>query len=221
MPDRRTIHCTALLLAASLWAGSAAAQVTRCSDPVTGKITYTDGDCAAGQARKEVAPRQSPEDIQRERDQAQEAMRLKQERRALEAAQAVPAPVEKPRQDADRQRPPDPAQSAECAQARQALKAARARDPSLYDTNTRQFSCRGEVLSLTPREHAVMELLIRVPGKTVSKKEMSDKLSTLDETITASALEIYIVRLRKKLENTGAQIVTLRGLGYMLTHVAA
>ena len=90
-----------------------------------------------------------------------------------------------------------------------------------YDTNTRQFSCRGEVLSLTPREHAVMELLIRVPGKTVSKKEMSDKLSTLDETITASALEIYIVRLRKKLENTGAQIVTLRGLGYMLTHVAA
>ena len=66
-----------------------------------------------------------------------------------------------------------------------------------------------------------MELLIRVPGKTVSKKEMSDKLSTLDETITASALEIYIVRLRKKLENTGAQIVTLRGLGYMLTHVAA
>ena len=39
--------------------------------------------------------------------------------------------------------------------------------------------------------------------------------------ITASALEIYIVRLRKKLENTGAQIVTLRGLGYMLTHVAA
>ena len=75
MPDRRTIHCTALLLAASLWAGSAAAQVTRCSDPVTGKITYTDGDCAAGQARKEVAPRQSPEDIQRERDQAQRQQR--------------------------------------------------------------------------------------------------------------------------------------------------
>ena len=90
-----------------------------------------------------------------------------------------------------------------------------------YDTNTRQFSCRGEVLSLTPREHAVMEILIRVPGKTVSKQEMSDKLSTLDETLTASALEIYIARLRKKLENTGAQIVTLRGLGYMLTYVAA
>lgn len=159
MPDRRTIHCTALLLAASLWAGSAAAQVTRCSDPVTGKITYTDGDCAAGQARKEVAPRQSPEDIQRERDQAQEAMRLKQERRALEAAQAVPAPVEKPRQDADRQHPPDPAQSAECAQARQALKAARARDPSLYDTNTRIYNAQRneELACLTPEENARLQ----------------------------------------------------------------
>ena len=91
----------------------------------------------------------------------------------------------------------------------------------LYDTNTRQFSCRGEPLSLTPREHAVMELLIRIPGKTVSKKELSDQMSTLDENLTANALEIYIVRLRKKLENTGAQIVTLRGLGYMLTYVAA
>ena len=46
-------------------------------------------------------------------------------------------------------------------------------------------------------------------------------MSTLDENLTANALEIYIVRLRKKLENTGAQIVTLRGLGYMLTYVAA
>ena len=91
----------------------------------------------------------------------------------------------------------------------------------LYDTNTRQFSCRREPLSLTPREHAVMELLIRIPGKTVSKKELSDQMSTLDENLTANALEIYIVRLRKKLENTGAQIVTLRGLGYMLTYVAA
>ena len=90
----------------------------------------------------------------------------------------------------------------------------------LYDTNTRQFSCRGEPLPLTPREHAVMELLIRIPGKTVSKKELSDQMSTLDENLTANALEIYIVRLRKKLENTGAQIVTLRGLGYMLTYVA-
>ena len=90
----------------------------------------------------------------------------------------------------------------------------------LFDTNTRQFSCAVTVLSLPPREHAVLEMLIRVPGKTVSKKELADKLSTLDELVTANALEIYIVRLRKKLEGSDAQIITLRGLGYMLTHVA-
>ena len=90
-----------------------------------------------------------------------------------------------------------------------------------FDTNSRQFSSHDKILQLTPREHAVLELLIRIPGKTVSKKELAESLSTLDEIVTANALEIYIVRLRKKLENTGAQIITLRGLGYMLTYVAA
>lgn len=159
MPARFFAPNAALLLAACLWAGSAAAQVMRCSDPATGKITYTDGDCAAGQARKEVAPRQTTEDIQRERDQAQEALRLKRERRALEAAQASPAPVDRPRQDADTQRAPDPAQSAECAQARQSLKAALARDPSLYDTNTHIHSAQRneELACLTPVEIARLQ----------------------------------------------------------------
>lgn len=90
----------------------------------------------------------------------------------------------------------------------------------LFDTNSRQFTCSGSPLQLTPREHAVLELLIRIPGKTVSKKELADSLSTLDDLVSANALEIYIVRLRKKLENSGAQIITLRGLGYMLSYVA-
>ena len=159
MPAPSITHCTALLMAASLWAGSAAAQVMRCSDPVTGKITYTDGDCAAGQTRKEVAPRQTPEDIQRERDQAQEALRLRQERRALDAIQAGPAPIDRPRQDTDKHHASDPAQSAECAQARQTLKAALARDPSLYDTNTRIYSAQRneELACLTPAENARLQ----------------------------------------------------------------
>ena len=89
-----------------------------------------------------------------------------------------------------------------------------------YNTNSKQFTCDDTPLSLTPREHAVLEMLMRVPGKTVSKKELADNLSTLDELVTANALEIYIVRLRKKLENTGTQIITLRGLGYMLTPIS-
>lgn len=90
-----------------------------------------------------------------------------------------------------------------------------------YDSNSRQFSSNGAVLALTPREHAVLEALMRQCGKTVSKKNLADNLFTLEDMVSAKALEIYIVRLRKKLEQTGAQIITLRGLGYMLSYVAA
>jgi len=89
-----------------------------------------------------------------------------------------------------------------------------------YDTNSKQFSCAGAVLALTPREHAVLEALIRFSGKTVAKKDLVDSLFTLEDTVSVKALEIYIVRLRKKIENSGAKIITLRGLGYMLTYVA-
>jgi len=89
-----------------------------------------------------------------------------------------------------------------------------------YDSNSKQFSSHGKDLNLTPREHAVMEALMRQKGKTVSKKKLADGLFTLNDTVTPKAIEIYIVRLRKKIENSGAQIITLRGLGYMLTHVA-
>jgi two-component system response regulator TctD len=86
-----------------------------------------------------------------------------------------------------------------------------------YDSNAKIFSCRESALNLTPREHAVLELLIRQPGKTVSKTDLADSLFTLNDSVSPKALEIYIVRLRKKIEHCGAQIVTLRGLGYMLT----
>lgn len=90
-----------------------------------------------------------------------------------------------------------------------------------YDSNSKQFSSNGAPLALTPREFAVLEALMRQCGKTVSKKTLADNLFTLDDMVSAKALEIYIVRLRKKLEQTGAQIITLRGLGYMLSYVAA
>ena len=89
-----------------------------------------------------------------------------------------------------------------------------------YDSNSRIFSNRGAPLNLTPREHAVLEALIRQTGKTVSKKTLADNLCTLDDMVSAKALEIYVLRLRKKIEHSGAQIITLRGLGYMLSYVA-
>jgi two-component system response regulator TctD len=69
---------------------------------------------------------------------------------------------------------------------------------------------------LTPREHAVLELLMVKSGKTVSKRSLAESLFSMDEDVNPEAIEIYIHRVRKKLEAGDAVIVTLRGLGYLL-----
>lgn len=85
-----------------------------------------------------------------------------------------------------------------------------------YDTNSRVFTLQGAPLALTPREHAVLELLMMRAGKTVGKRALAESLFSLDESVNPEAIEIYIHRLRKKLEPGDAVIVTLRGLGYLL-----
>ncbi len=72
----------------------------------------------------------------------------------------------------------------------------------------------GQPLSLPAREYAVLAELLSPPGRTVSKKDLSDKLSDLHETLADNALEAFISRLRKKLSGSGTSIRTLRGLGY-------
>ena len=85
-----------------------------------------------------------------------------------------------------------------------------------YDSNSRTFSVRGWPLSLTPREHAVLEVLMTRGGKTVGKQALADSLSTIDNDVAPQAIEVYIHRLRKKLEPSDASIINLRGLGYLL-----
>ena len=89
-----------------------------------------------------------------------------------------------------------------------------------FDTNTRIFAVDGAPLALTPREHAVLEALVMNLGKTVSKPALANTLFTLDEDTSSDAIEIYVHRLRKKMEGCGAAIVTLRGLGYLLRDAA-
>ena len=75
-------------------------------------------------------------------------------------------------------------------------------------------------LALPAREFEVLWELMTPPGRTVSKRDLSDKLSTFDEALGDNALEAFISRLRKKLSNSGATIRTLRGLGYLLEEQA-
>jgi DNA-binding response OmpR family regulator len=69
---------------------------------------------------------------------------------------------------------------------------------------------------LPAREFEVLRELMTPPGRVVSKRLLSEKLSNFDEALGDNALEAFISRLRKKLAGTGATIRTLRGLGYLV-----
>jgi len=84
------------------------------------------------------------------------------------------------------------------------------------DRKAQRVFLNGDPLDLPAREFEVLWELITPPGRVVSKKTLSDKLSGFDESLGANALEAFISRLRKKLAGSGAGIRTLRGLGYVL-----
>ena len=90
-----------------------------------------------------------------------------------------------------------------------------------YNANTREFEIASQPLSLTPRERAVLEMLVLKGGAVVSKHALAQGLFTLDDSASTDAIEIYVYRLRKKLEPSSAKIMTLRGLGYLIRQAEA
>ena len=84
------------------------------------------------------------------------------------------------------------------------------------DRRARRLGRAGQPMDLPAREFEVLWELMTPVGRVVSKRELSDKLSELDEALGDNALEAFISRLRKKLQGSGAHIRTLRGLGYVL-----
>ena len=89
----------------------------------------------------------------------------------------------------------------------------------LYDLDTRRFTLADGLLTLTSREQAVLEAMIARPGRVMSKEQLAAQVFGLDEEASSDAIEIYVHRLRKKLEGGGVKIVTFRGLGYLLEAV--
>jgi len=61
--------------------------------------------------------------------------------------------------------------------------------------------------------------MIARPGRVMSKEQLAAQVFGLDEDASNDAIEIYVHRLRKKLEGGGVRIVTFRGLGYLLEAV--
>lgn len=74
----------------------------------------------------------------------------------------------------------------------------------------------GELLELTPRERAVLSVLIRNKGSLVSKEKIASRVFSMNDEATSRSIETYIHRLRRKLARQDIQINTVRGLGYRL-----
>ena len=90
-----------------------------------------------------------------------------------------------------------------------------------FDLTGRVAMLNGERLELSAREVGLLEVLLQRAGRLVSKDQLVDHLCQWGDEVSANAIEVYVHRLRKKLEPGQVVIATVRGLGYCLEKPAA
>ncbi|GAC1603354.1 MAG: response regulator [Ramlibacter sp.] len=79
---------------------------------------------------------------------------------------------------------------------------------------TRQATVKGQPVSLSAREWAVLEPMLQRPGAVFSRAQLEQKLYGWKDDISSNAVEVYVHGLRKKL---GSELIqTVRGLGYVV-----
>ena len=93
--------------------------------------------------------------------------------------------------------------------------------PLSLDTVARRAYLGGEPLELAGREWAVLEVLLGKVEKIVSKESIIESIAGWTDELSPNAVEVYVSRLRSKLEPSGVKIRTVRGFGYMLEEFKA
>lgn len=88
--------------------------------------------------------------------------------------------------------------------------------PLTYDQTGRVARLNGEAIELSARELGLLEILLKRAGRLVSKDQLVSHLCEWGEEVSGNAIEVYVHRLRRKLEPDGVRIITVRGLGYRL-----
>lgn len=88
--------------------------------------------------------------------------------------------------------------------------------PLTFDAHSRTFELDKAPIPLTPREHAMLSVLIHHTGEPVSKQRLLIRIFRESEDVGPDAIEVIACRLRKKLDSTQVRIVTVRGFGYSL-----
>ena len=89
------------------------------------------------------------------------------------------------------------------------------------DLDAKRIRINGASSDLTVREWALLELFITCPGRVLSKEQIAQHLGKYDKELTLNAIEVYVSRLRGKIESAGVHIRTVRGFGYLWEAVDA
>ena len=85
-----------------------------------------------------------------------------------------------------------------------------------FDQVGRSAELCGSRLDLSARELSLLELFLQRPGQLVDKERLVEHLCAWGEEVSTNAIEVYVHRLRRKLEPGGVTIATVRGAGYRL-----
>ncbi|MEO7851432.1 MAG: response regulator transcription factor [Rubrivivax sp.] len=93
--------------------------------------------------------------------------------------------------------------------------------PLSFDATGRMAYLHDRVLELSARELSLLEILLQRAGRLVSKDQLVEHLCEWGEEVSSNAIEVYVHRLRKKIEQGPVRIATVRGLGYCLEKAAA
>ena len=91
--------------------------------------------------------------------------------------------------------------------------------PLSFDANGRVAYLHEQMIELSARELSLLEVLLQRSGRLVSKDQLVEHLCEWGEEVSNNAIEVYIHRLRKKIEQGPVRIATVRGLGYCLERI--
>jgi two-component system, OmpR family, response regulator len=88
--------------------------------------------------------------------------------------------------------------------------------PLTFDPAGRSVELDGRKVELSVRELTLLEVLLRSAGRLVSKNQLADHLLQMGDEVGNNAIEVYIHRIRRKIDHAAIRITTVRGIGYCL-----
>jgi two-component system OmpR family response regulator len=83
------------------------------------------------------------------------------------------------------------------------------------DIEVKRVKVHDVAVDLTVREWALLELFLARPGRVLSKEQIAQQLANYDDALSLNTVEVYVSRLRSKIETEGVKIRTVRGFGYL------